>query len=88
MASAQHFEPDRAAPNRSLNTTNVLLRHTHIGYLFHCLRTGARPGSVQALGPSLSHRLPTLVVWLSFGLRGPGVAQGGERLKRGLLCSK
>jgi hypothetical protein len=29
--------------------------------------------SVQAPGPSLSHRLPTLVVWLCFGLRGPGV---------------
>ena len=26
-------------------------------------------GSVQAPGLSLSHRLPTLVVWLSFGLR-------------------
>jgi hypothetical protein len=35
-------------------------------------------------GSSLSHRLPTLVVWLSFGLRGPGTA-GKERLKRGLL---
>ncbi|WP_420118849.1 hypothetical protein, partial [Micromonospora sp.] len=30
--------------------------------------------SVEAPGLSLSHRLPTLVVWLSFGLRGPGVA--------------
>jgi hypothetical protein len=28
---------------------------------------------VQAPGSSLSHRLPTLVVWLSSGLRGPGV---------------
>ncbi|MGB6455218.1 MAG: hypothetical protein WBH47_12115, partial [Streptosporangiaceae bacterium] len=34
-------------------------------------------------GPSLSHRLPALVVWLSFGLRGPGTAtEGEERLKR------
>jgi hypothetical protein len=37
---------------------------------------------------SLSHRLPTLVVWLSFGLRCPGRRKGGERLKRGLLGSK
>jgi hypothetical protein len=35
-------------------------------------------------GSSLSIRLPTLVVWLSFGLRGPGTV-GKERLKRGLL---
>ena len=44
-----------------------------IGYLLTCRRTGAWQGSVQAPGRSLSHRLPTLVVWLSFGLRGPGV---------------
>ena len=49
---------------------------------------GARQGSVWAPGPSLSFRLPALVVWLSFGLRGPGAAVSGERLKRGLLCSK
>ena len=41
-------------------------------------RTGVWRGSVQAPGLSLSHRLPTLVVWLSFGLRGPGVAGPGE----------
>jgi hypothetical protein len=35
-------------------------------------------------GSSLSIRLPTLVVWLSFGLRGPG-AVGEKRLKRGVL---
>ena len=29
---------------------------------------------VEVSGLSLSHRLPRLVVWLSFGLRGPGVA--------------
>ena len=40
------------------------------------LDTGVWRGSVQASGSSLSHRLPTLVVWLSSGLRGPGVAQG------------
>ena len=34
-------------------------------------------------GSSRSIRLPTLVVWLSFGLRGPGTV-GKERLKRGL----
>ena len=39
-------------------------------------RTGARPGSVQAPSSSLSIRLPTLVVWLSFGLRGPGAVLG------------
>jgi hypothetical protein len=38
-------------------------------------------------GSSLSHRLPALVAWLSFGLRGPG-AVGEERLKRGVLGSK
>jgi len=48
--------------------------------------TGAWRGSVQAPGSSLSIRLPALVVWLSFGLRGPGAAVSGERLKRGLLC--
>ena len=25
---------------------NTPAEHTHIGYLFHCLRAGARPGSV------------------------------------------
>jgi hypothetical protein len=35
-------------------------------------------------GSSLSIRLPALVVWLSFGLRGPGAAGSEERLKRGL----
>jgi hypothetical protein len=39
-------------------------------------------------GLSLSHRLPTLVVWLSFGLREPGAAGSKERLKRGLPGSK
>jgi hypothetical protein len=51
-------------------------------------RTGARPGSVQAPGSSLSFRLPALTVWLSFGLRGPGAVMGQERLKRGLRSSK
>ena len=45
-----------------------------IGYLFTGSHDGASQGVVEASGPSLSHRLPTLVVWLSFGLRGPGVA--------------
>ena len=58
------------------------------GYLFNCPRTGAWRGSVQVPGSSLSIRLPTLVVWLSFGLRGPGAAMGEERLKRGLPSSK
>ncbi len=40
------------------------------------MEAGTAPGEVvvQAPGLSLSHRLPTLVVWLSFGLREPGVA--------------
>jgi hypothetical protein len=59
-----------------------------IGYLLTCLRTGAWRDSVQVPGSSLSFRLPALVVWLSFGLRGPGAAMGEERLKRGLFGSK
>jgi hypothetical protein len=59
----------------------------HRGYLLTCPRTGAWRGSVQVPGSSLSLRLPTMVVWLSFGLRGPG-AMGKERLKRGVLSSK
>ena len=47
------------------------------------LRTGAWRGSVQASGPSLSHRLPALVVWLSFGLRGPDVANGSGEAQEG-----
>ena len=40
-------------------------------------------------GSSLSFRLPTLVAWLSFGLRGPGIdTVSGEWLKRGLPSSK
>jgi hypothetical protein len=35
-------------------------------------------------GSSLANRLPTLGVWLSHGLRGPGTAVSGERLERGL----
>jgi hypothetical protein len=70
-------------------TTGVIRRsdRPHIGYLLTCLRTDAWRGSVQAPGSSLSFRLPALVVWLSFGLRGPG-AVGKERLKRGVLSSK
>jgi hypothetical protein len=40
------------------------------------VRTGAWRGSVQVPGSSLSIRLPALVVWLSFGLRGLGAAVG------------
>ena len=57
------------------------------GYLLICPRAGARPGSVQVPGSSLTNRLPALVAWLSFGLHGPG-AVGRERLKRGLRSSK
>ena len=59
-----------------------------IGYLLTCPRTGAWRGSVQVPGSSLSFRLPALVVWLLSGLRGPGAAMSGERLKRGLFSSK
>jgi hypothetical protein len=45
---------------------------SQFGYLLTCLRTGAWRGSVQVPGSSLSIRLPALVAWLSFGLRGPG----------------
>jgi len=48
---------------------------TLIGYLLTCPRTGAQPGSVQASGSSLSHRLPVLVTWFSFGLRGPAAGR-------------
>ena len=51
---------------------------------FTCSRTGAWRGSVQVPGSSLANRLPTLGVWLSHGLRGPGAAMSGERLERGL----
>jgi hypothetical protein len=57
------------------------------GYLLTCRRTVAWRGSVQVPGSSLSIRLPAVVAWLSFGLRGPG-AVGRERLKRGVLSSK
>jgi hypothetical protein len=63
-------------------------QHALIGYLLTCLKTGAWPGSVQVPGPSLSFRLPALVVWLLSGLRGPGAVMGRERLKRGLPSSK
>jgi hypothetical protein len=49
------------------------------------LRPWPGQASVEAPGLSLSHRLPTLVVWLSRGLRSPSVTQGGERLKRAEL---
>src|SRR5215207_8966271 len=42
-----------------------------------------RRGVVQAPGLSLSHRLPTLVVWLSLGLRGPGVARRAGEAQEG-----
>jgi hypothetical protein len=35
-------------------------------------------------GSSLANRLPTLDVWLSHGLRGPGAVVSKERLERGL----
>ncbi len=57
---------------------------------FRSLRfQGIAEASVQAPGLSLANRLPTLVVWLSHGLRSTGCRPaGGERLKRGLFCSK
>jgi len=60
-----------------------------IGYLFHWSQDETWQGVVQTSGPSLSQRLPTLVVWLSFGLRGLGVAlPEREWLERGLPGSK
>ena len=63
-----HGEPFSAAPNMLSSATCFIA-------------LGPRPGqaSVQASGLSLSFRLPTLVVWLSFGLRSPGRRpKGGE----------
>ena len=37
---------------------------TTFGYLLTWARTGAWRGSVQVPGPSLTFRLPALVVWL------------------------
>jgi hypothetical protein len=69
---------------REVNTTGDF-----IGYLFHCLRTGARPGSVQAPGAvaltSAAHAGRVAHIWPARFRASP---QGGERLKRGLLCSK
>jgi hypothetical protein len=48
---------------------------THIGYLFTGPQGDAWQGVVQVPGLSLSHRLPTWMVWLSFGLNGSGAAQ-------------
>lgn len=47
------------------------------------LRPWPGQASVEAPGLSLSHRLPTLVVWLSFGLRRPGVAPGRGEAQEG-----
>jgi len=59
------------------------------GYLFTCGRTGPWRGSVQASGPSLSHRLPTpggvALIWPAWAGRRP---RSGERLKRGLRSLK
>src|SRR6476469_2530033 len=48
--------------------------HPHSSCLLYCSSVLAWRVWDQAPGSSLSLRLPTLVVWLSFGLRGPGVA--------------
>jgi len=47
--------------------------HTTSGYLLDGRRTSPGGVVVQAPGLSLYWRLPTFGVWLSFGLRGPGV---------------
>jgi hypothetical protein len=58
------------------------------GYLFTCLTAGARPGSVEVSGGTLSIRLSTVVrVRLTHGMRSAG-HRGAERLKRGLPSSK
>jgi hypothetical protein len=64
-------------------------RRPLIGYLFHCAQDGAWQGVVQALGPSLSHRLPTLTSWgAHMACAGRALHEERERLKRGLLSSK
>ena len=61
----------------------------HSGYLLNEPQDGAWQGVVQTSGPLLPMRLPTLVVWLSRGLRGPGVVlPEREWLERGLPGSK
>jgi hypothetical protein len=66
----------------------AMLHRTHIGYLFTSPATGAGPGSVEVLGGTLSHRLPTAdwcgshMAWVLAGHRGE------VWLKRGLPSSK
>ena len=43
--------------NRHWKATGL---HPLIGYLFHCLTSGAWPGSVEVSGSSLSFRLPSI----------------------------
>jgi hypothetical protein len=57
-----------------------------IGCLLYCFWVRAWRGSVLAPGLSLSFRLPTLVVWLSFGLRGPGVVLGPGEAREGFVA--
>ena len=61
----------------------------HIGYLFHCLMTGARPGfgrGARAVAlTSAAHVRRVALTWPAQSRASP---QSGERLKRGLLCSK
>jgi hypothetical protein len=51
------------------------------------LRTDAWRGSVQTPGLSFSSRMSTLVVWLSLGLRSPGVARA-RRGSRGVRTAR
>jgi hypothetical protein len=59
-------------------------QHTHFG------RSGYRPAVLavrEAAQVDLVLRLPTLVVWLSFGLRGPGIVGQGEA-QEGFACAR
>ena len=68
--------------------TSTGLPHPLIGCLFHCPRTGAWRGSVQAPGSvaliSAAHAGRVALIWPAW----PGRRQGRERLKRGLPSSK
>jgi hypothetical protein len=53
--------------------------HTPRGYLFTCLTAGARPGSVEVSGGTLSKRLSTAVgVRLTHGMRSRRAPWRGE----------
>lgn len=66
----------------------TVLEHPTCGCLLYCPEVLAWRGWDQAPGSSLSLRLPTLVVWLSLGLCGPGVAPGLGEAREGFVALK